>query len=118
MSNKEQLINAIKSWITIDGKMKQMQSEMKKMREEKKRLTNSLVEVMRDNEIDCFDVKDGKMIYTRRKVKAPINKKTLQKTLEGFFKDKDIDFTDEAVQYILENREENIKETIRLKEEK
>ena len=29
MSNKEQLINAIKSWIIIDGKMKQMQSEIK-----------------------------------------------------------------------------------------
>ena len=118
MSNKEQLISVIKSWIIIDGKMKKMQSEMKKMREEKKSLTDSLVQVMRDNEIDCFDVKDGKMIYTKRKVKAPINKKTLQKTLEGFFKDKEIDLTDEVVEYILENREENIKETIRLKEEK
>ena len=88
------------------------------LRKEKKQLSDKLVEVMRENEIDCFDVKDGKMIYTKRTVKAPINKKTLHQTLEKFFENKNFDLTDEVVQYILDNREETIKETIRLKEEK
>ena len=118
MSDKEQLILAIKKWISIDSKMKKLQSEMKDMRNEKKNLTNNLVEVMRENDIDCFDVKDGRMIYTKRTVKAPINKKTLQTTLEKFFKGKDCDLSEEAVQFILDNREESVKETIRLKEDK
>ena len=39
---------------------------MKEKRKEKKAYTESLVNIMRDNEIDCFDIQDGKLLYTKK----------------------------------------------------
>ena len=72
---------------------------------------------MRENEVDCFDVKNGKILYTRRTVKAPLNKKTLQAALEKFFSDKATDLSAEALDFLLESRPETVSEQIRLKEE-
>ena len=40
--------------------MKTLQKELRERREKKKELTNNLVEVMKTNEIDCFNINDGK----------------------------------------------------------
>ena len=39
--------------------------------------TANLVDIMKTNNVDCFDVKNGKLIYTKKKVKAPLSKKHL-----------------------------------------
>ena len=75
--NKEQLIENIKEWINIDNELKEIQKAAKERRQRKKDLTSSLVNVMKDNEIDCFDVNDGKLIYTQNKVKSNLTKKSL-----------------------------------------
>ncbi len=77
MDTKEQLVNHIREWIEIDNGISGLQKQIKELRENKKELTNSLVNVMKSNEIDCFDINDGKLIYSKSKVKKPINKKTL-----------------------------------------
>ena len=63
MDTKEQLVNHIKEWIEIDNGISGLQKQIKQMRENKKELTSSLVNVMKSNEIDCFDINDGKLIY-------------------------------------------------------
>ena len=32
---------------------------------------------MKKHEIDCFDMKEGKILYTQNKIKAPLSKKHL-----------------------------------------
>jgi predicted nucleic acid-binding Zn-ribbon protein len=69
---KAQLVQYIKSWIEVDNSMRNLQKEMKALKDNKKTLTDALVNVMKSNEIDVFDINDGKLVYAKTKVKAPI----------------------------------------------
>jgi hypothetical protein len=112
--DKEQLVNNIKEWIKIDNELRELQKASKERRERKKELTNNLVDIMRENEIDCFDVNDGKIVYTKNKVKQTLNKKYLLSTLQNFYNDDPIQ-AKQLTEFILNNREEIVKENIRRK---
>ena len=114
METKDALVTKLKEWMRIETEMKQLQAEIKTRRERKKRLTADLVDVMKDNEIDCFDVNDGKIMYTKNKVKQPLNKKTLMSALGLYFQNDDAT-AKELSEYILDSRDEIVKESIRLK---
>lgn len=117
MDTKEELVKHIRGWIQIDNDISTLQKQMKSLREEKKNLTVSLVDVMKANEIDCFDINDGKLIYAKSKYKKPINKKSLHDALQSYFKD-DTEMAQEVSEHILNSREETIKESIKRKKGK
>jgi hypothetical protein len=117
METKEQLVQQIKGWMANDNEMRDLQSRLKELKEKRKGFSDNLVEIMRKNEIDCFDVNDGKLIYTKTKVKAPLNKNTLVTSLMKYFKDDD-DQAKELSTFLLESREEKVKESIRRKVQK
>ena len=62
---KDVLIAKLKEWMKMESEMKQLQTELKTRRERKKQLTADLVDVMKENEIDCFDVNDGKIMIKK-----------------------------------------------------
>lgn len=116
METKDQLVQHIKEWITVDEEIKSLQKEVKTRKEKQKDLTKELMEVMKTNEIDCFDLNDGKLVYTKSKTKQTINKKYLITTLMKCLEDpKD---AEKVTEFILENREEKIRENIRRKKDK
>ena len=117
--DKEKLIGRIKQWITTDDEIKQLQRQIKEKRVEKKDITETLVEVMRSNEIDCFDLdsKGGKLIYTKKKIKQSLSKKHLMTCLMQYFKE-DSNQAKDVSDFILNNRTEKIKENIRRKMKK
>ena len=117
MDTKEELVKHIRVWIQIDNDISALQRQMKTLREDKKNLTASLVDVMKSNEIDCFDINDGKLIYAKSKYKKPINKKSLSDALQAYFKD-DMEMAQELSNHIMNSREETIKESIKRKKEK
>lgn len=117
METKEELVNHIRNWIQIDNDISSHQKQIKILREEKKTLTTTLVDVMKSNEIDCFDINDGKLIYAKSKQKKPINKKTLLTALQTYFKEDD-ELATNVSEHILNSREEVIKESIRRKKDK
>ena len=82
--NKSQLIQIVKDWVRIDNEIRQLQKEISTRRQEKKRTNDLLMETMKSNEIDCFDLNDGKICYTKRNVKKPINNKVLLDILTKF----------------------------------
>lgn len=117
MASKEELVNIIKEWIEIDDKVKELQTIIKEYKNKKKNLTLSLLTIMKNNEIDCFDINSGKIVYCKNKTKASLNKKTLIETLEKFFKEEnnsniniDVNIISE---YILNNREIKVNENIK-----
>ena len=69
---------------------------------------------MKENDIDCFDITNGKLIYTKKKTKSPLSKKHLLQALSAFFKD-DKETVSKISNYILDTRETKIKENIRRK---
>lgn len=115
MATKEDLINSVKSWMTVDNEMKVLQKELKERRQAKKALTEELVEIMKTNEIDCLDIKDGNIIYTRNKVKGPLSKKYLLDCLGKYFEDNPNVEASDVSNFIMENRDVKVKEGIRLK---
>lgn len=114
-TTKEELVSVIKEWVSIEKEMKVLQKELKERRSRKKELTISLVETMKSNEIDCFDINDGKILYTKNKVREPLSKKLLLKCLDKYFENTDPDAARELSDYIMESRNVKIKENIRLK---
>jgi len=113
--DKELLIHNVKEWIEIDNELKELQKASKERRLRKKELTEQLVNVMKSNDIDCFDINGGKLIYSKNKVKTSLSKKHLLKALSMFYKDDPSQVT-EVTNFILNSRDEKIKETIRRKQ--
>ena len=109
MDSKSLLVNSIKEWIIINNKILSLQKSLKELRNEKKKISNTLISVMENNNIDEFDINNGKLIYRKTKVKAPITKEYLTNMLEKYFeKYPEVD-TNDVGNFLLENR--HIKET-------
>jgi hypothetical protein len=111
MENKEQLVKTIKEWVKIDNEIRTLQKQQLIRKKEKKTISDSLIEVMKKNEIDCFDINDGQIIYNKKNVKKPITKKMLLNVLSNFFENDTAKAT-ELNDYILENREDVVRENI------
>jgi len=114
METKEQLIKTIKEWVKLKKEIKKLQKELLNKKNEKKRISTSLMEIMNKNEIDCFDINNGQICYTKKNIKKPITKKVLLDILSKYYKG-DVLKASELNTFILENREETVKESIVLK---
>jgi hypothetical protein len=114
METKEQLVNNIKEWIKIDTEISQLKAEIKDRTNKKRGLTENLVTVMKTNKIDCFDINGGALVYKTNKVKKPINGKTLLAALNNYYKT-DPKVAEEITKHVMDSREEQIKETIKMK---
>jgi prefoldin subunit 5 len=114
MNTKEELVENIKRWVGYDTEIKNLQKSIKEIRQKKKELTESLIDVMKNHEIDCFDINDGKLLYTKNKVKTPLNKNNLIIALNKYFKNESVNVED-VTNFILDNREIKIKENLKKK---
>jgi hypothetical protein len=114
---KEQLVSNIKEWIKMDNEISKLKAEIKDRTNKKKSLTENLVTVMRTNNIDCFDINGGTLIYKKNKVKKPISGKTLLNALKNYYKN-DANIAEEITKHVMDSREEQIKETIKRKIDK
>jgi lipopolysaccharide export LptBFGC system permease protein LptF len=116
--SKAELIEIIKEWRTLDEEIKAIQKEIKVRRNKKKELSDKLIKVMRTNDIECFDINNGKLLYTKSKLKETINKSYLMKVINDYFNDDENVETEKVADYILENRNTKVKESIRCKLDK
>ena len=108
------LLENVKSWLTIDNEIRALQKEIKERRKLKKQLTTDLMSTMKSNDIDALNVPDGELIYNKTKSKAPLSKKHLLASLGNYFKNNNEIIT-ELSEFILNSREEKVKENIRRK---
>ena len=115
---KEQLVAVVKEWVTLETEIKTLQKHIKERRARKKELSGALVDTMKSNEIDCFDISDGKIVYSQNKVKAPVSKKHLLSCLSQYFEKSNPEAAEELTTYILDSREVKLKDNIRFKEPK
>jgi hypothetical protein len=113
LSPKDQLVTNIREWVKMDTEISQLRQEIKERTNKKKTMTENLVTVMKSNSIDCFDINDGSLVYKKNTVRKPINSKTLLASLQNYYKDQNV--AEDLTKYIMDNREEQIKETIKRK---
>jgi coenzyme F420-reducing hydrogenase alpha subunit len=108
---KEELIQTIREWVKIDNEIQQLQKEVAIRKKEKMKISSQLMDIMKKNEIDCFDLKDGQILYSKKNIKKPITKKILNDVLVKFYKGDYMKAT-ELNDFIMQNRGEMTKETI------
>ena len=112
MEKQNDLIDVIREWVKIDNEIKYLKNEENKRKNQQKIISKNLMKIMSEYNIDEFDLKDGKIVYTKRNVKKPITKKVLLDLLTTYYKN-DIDKANEVNNFILDNREEKVVETIK-----
>tara|TARA_B100000029_G_scaffold57981_1_gene52344 strand:- start:105 stop:452 length:348 start_codon:yes stop_codon:yes gene_type:complete len=114
MNEQDKLIQNVKKWVELENNISSLQKVIKQKKKEKKNVSNILVEIMRMNEIDCFNMNDKKLIYTRKTIKKPLSKKHLITSLITYFGGKKEDATTLS-SFILNSRDDKIIENIRIK---
>lgn len=78
--------NDVHEWDRINNLIRQYEENLKSLREEKKKIQDSAIEYMRNNEIDILNMEDGKIICKKSKVKVnSLTKKNLIDKLREFF---------------------------------
>jgi len=117
VSTKDELILNIKEWIKMDNEITRLKAEVKEKTNKKKELTESLVNVMKCNAIDCFDINGGALVYKQKKTRRTISGKFLLSQLEEYYKDQP-DLAKEITKKVLDNRIEVVKDEIKRKIDK
>jgi CxxC motif-containing protein len=111
MNLSSETINNIREWVKIDNEMRALKQEISNRKKKKDQISNSLIDTMKQNEIDSVNINNGKIEFTKRKTKKPISKKLLQNILTKYYKE-DTNKANEVNEYILNNREETTKDII------
>ena len=119
METKDQLVTTIKEWVKIDNEIKALQKELKMRKTSQQKITASLMETMKRENIDGVDLNNGteQLSYTKKTIKKPITKSMLLNILSKYYSG-DSNKAIELNTFILDNREECIKESIVLKKYK
>ena len=109
--NKNLLIENIKEWVRIDNEIRELKKQEKLRKDKQKEISKTLMETMKENDIDEFDINQGKIVYKKKNVKKPITKKNLLEILSKYYKG-DLVSASNMNKYIMDNREEVLVETI------
>jgi hypothetical protein len=115
-TEKAVLVEKIKKWLECDSKINEFQKQMKDIKKQKKILTESLTELMKGNDLETIDTKHGQIQYIHKEVKKGVNQKYLNQVLNQYYTNPVM--AKEVCDFIMENRETQIRENIKLKKDK
>lgn len=110
-NEKNKLIDIVRNWVNIDNQLIKLNQMIKQLRSEKKTLNIEMIQIMKENNIDIFDLKEGQIRYKQEKKKEPLNQKKLLSILSKhptLAETQIIELSD----FIYQNRTETMKETI------
>jgi hypothetical protein len=113
METLDQLKTTVREWVKLDNEIRALNKEITTRRNDKKEISQRLINVMRDNQLDIFDIKDGQLMYVKKNKKKPITQKQLLTLFSSYYKD--VAKAEELHNYIMDNREEVTEETIQRK---
>jgi hypothetical protein len=114
---KDQIKDHLRQWIRVENEISALSSEIKKRKLIHQQLSASLLEVMRKNDIDCFDITNGKIVYSKVKHRAPLNNGQLRTALATYYKD-DTEKANNLTEFLLSSRVEKTRESIKMKIQK
>ena len=111
---KEQLKDYLRQWVRVENEISTLSAEIKKRKLIHQDLSKSLLDVMRKNEIECFDITNGRIVYSKTKVRAPLNNGQLKSALTTYYKN-DTDKVNSLTEFLLASRVEKMRESIKMK---
>lgn len=97
--------DSIKKWVHLDTKLKKLNDNIKEIRNEKSKISDSIINFADDNQLTSSTIKisDGKLKFTETKQTAPITLKFLESCLLETIGDEDK--VAQLINYIKEKRE-------------
>lgn len=111
---KDKLKDYLRQWVRIENEISTLSVEIKKRKLIHQELSSSLLKIMRDSDIDCFDIANGRIVYSKTKTRAPLNNGQLKSALTKYYKDEP-DKVNSLTEFLLASRVEKTKETIKMK---
>ena len=90
MANQEEIKTVIRSWVSLDDESRQLQTRQKAIREEKTRLSETILGFMRNNEVDNFTLEGnglGTISRTVRTSRPPLRRDLIRTQLLLQFSD-------------------------------
>jgi hypothetical protein len=84
MEDTEKVKSIIRSWIDLDDELRKMQVRQKEIREEKNKLSESILGFMRDNHVDNFTLEGsgmGTLSRSMRTSKPPLRRELIKTQL-------------------------------------
>jgi hypothetical protein len=102
------LEESIKSWVTIDNKIKMLNEELRSLRENKNKVTENLVTYALDHNIQhkTIEITDGSLRFNSRKEPGALTFKLIKSCLLECIDDESQ--VDVLINYIKEKRETKI----------
>lgn len=107
----EEFIEMVREWVDKDDDIKKKRAELKEITDEKKQLEQFILDYMEDNNLDMFEISDGKLRKNISKTKAALKHDLIQESLTKVFNNTEKAFN--TTKLILDNRP--VTERIRLK---
>jgi hypothetical protein len=84
MANSEEIKGVIRTWVSLDDESRQLHARQKAIRDEKSRLSESILTFMRSNEVDNFTLEGnglGTISRTVRTSRPPLRRQIIRTQL-------------------------------------
>jgi hypothetical protein len=102
----------IRDWIALDNELRRIKKELRQRSQDKEKMTAGLIESMKRRNIDVVNLGiDGQLRYENKTVKKPVTQKMLLNLLATYFEG-DQEEAKKVGTFILDNREEVVRETL------
>jgi hypothetical protein len=109
---REKMQKEVKLYIEVDDKIRALNKAAKDYKKQKDDLSKSILETMKQFEINDMKIKSGKLVYNERVSKKPLNKKNLLSGLTTYFKE-DVERAKDCSEFVMDKREEVTKVTLK-----
>lgn len=109
----DQFKKNVKSFVQIDNEIKRLNTELKQLRDKKRKRQDWIVTYMKKNSLTDKDIKisDGKLQVCQSRRVTPMSKQFLRERIAAYLKNESE--ADRMIEYIYENRPITMKDDLR-----
>jgi seryl-tRNA synthetase len=85
--DKQLVRQQIREWVKLDEESEQLKKRLRQINQTKKEMSSKLLAVMKEQDIDEFDLnQEGKLVRQVKKTKQSLSKKQLMTSLFHYYK--------------------------------
>jgi hypothetical protein len=109
--DKDELVKLIRDWVKDDNEIREMKKQIAGIAKNNKLRTEKLLNIMRTNNVECFDINDGSLIYKKSTLKKPVSVKYISSIVNEFFQN-DVENANNLNDFIDSKRDNVVRERI------
>lgn len=110
--NQEGFIESIKTWVSLDNKLKVLSEKTKEIREEKNEISDRINVFVEENRLlnNVVEITGGKLKFTTNKNQSAITYKFLEKSLGEIYSPEEVE---KILEHIKNSRESKVEPEIK-----